>query len=419
MKDRKKRTLVIGILCCLLVFMGVGFAVMNATLNIDGTATATNTWSIVIDSITPIDNDTNAKSISTKVGTNKTDASFEVDFTKPGDYLEYEIVVNNEGSIDGYVEGLSFTYDDQVNENNNLFKITSNAKTGVYINAGESISFKVRIEYDSNAIKIPTSSVKFTLSANVVQKTQGEVVTPVKTCEEGEINLAGECFHVMSEDDTTYTLLAKYNLLVGNTVVVNPSTGDIISSTPLTEADQDYGIQSSTARGAYLEDWSNLESLTEVTVVGAIPFADIDESRKRYESCEGYGCYYGYWHDMANDKLLETYGTSYPAYVYDNNSKLYNHVENYESYLKGKGYNSVEARLMTYEEAEDLGCVRSDNTCEAAPSWVYSNSYWLGSADGSDFVWRVGSDGYFGYDYFDDDYDIGVRPVITILKSEI
>ena len=198
MKDRKKRTLVIGILCCLLVFMGVGFAVMNTALNIDGTATAINTWSIVIDSITPIDNDTNAKSILAQVGTNKTEASFEVDFTKPGDYLEYEIVVNNEGSNDGYVEGLSFEYEDETSENNNLFKITSNAQTGVYINAGESISFKVRIEYDSNAIKIPESAVKFTLSANIIQKTQGEEVTPVKTCEEGEINLAGECFHIIT-----------------------------------------------------------------------------------------------------------------------------------------------------------------------------------------------------------------------------
>ena len=71
MKKRNKRNLTIGILCCLLVFMGVGFAVMNATLNIDGTATAINTWSIVIDSITPIDNDTNAKSISVKVEPSK------------------------------------------------------------------------------------------------------------------------------------------------------------------------------------------------------------------------------------------------------------------------------------------------------------------------------------------------------------
>ena len=109
MKDRSKRNLTIGILCCLLVFMGVGFAIMNATLNIDGTATAINTWSIVIDSITPIDNNddkNDARSVSTNILDTKTEASFEVEFKKPGDYLEYNVVINNEGSIDGYVESI-------------------------------------------------------------------------------------------------------------------------------------------------------------------------------------------------------------------------------------------------------------------------------------------------------------------------
>ena len=410
MKDRKKRTLVIGILCCLLVFMGVGFAVMNATLNINGTATAINTWSIVIDSITPIDNDTNAKSILAQVGTNKTEASFEVDFTKPGDYLEYEIVVNNEGSIDGYVEGLSFAYEDQTSEDNSLFKITSNAQTGVYINAGESISFKVKIEYDSNATIIPSAPVKFTLSANIIQKTaQGGVVTPVNTCEEGEINLAGECFHIMYEDDTSYTLLAKYNLLVGNTVVVDETFAPQ-SITPIDLTTEGYGLQNSNAKGAIFDNlpWT-----------GTIAFADPDESRKQHESCTGDGCYYGYWTDLTSHELLETYGTNYPADVYDSNSKLYEHVENYESYLRSKGYNSIEARLMTFKEVENLGCVGSDNACTAAPSWVYSTTYWLGSAEYSNKVIAILSNSYFESNYFESSYGGGLRPVITILKSEV
>ena len=409
MKERNKRNLTIGILCCLLIFMGVGFAVMNATLNIDGTATAINTWSIVIDSITPIDNDTNAKSISAKVEPSKVEASFEVDFTKPGDYLEYEIVVNNEGSIDGYVEGLSFAYEDETNEDNSLFKITSDAKTGVYINAGESINFKVRIAYDSNATKIPSAPVKFTLSANIIQKTQGQVVTPVKTCEEGEINLAGECFHIMSEDDTTYTLLAKYNLLVGNTVAVNEDF-DIQSITPIAPTTEGYGLQSAGAKGLVEDD---------TTFIGTIAFADTDITRKRYDTCDDYACYYGYWYDMTNNKLLETYGTSYPADVYDSSSKLYEHIENYESYLKSKGYASVSARLMTYKEAEDLGCKIDDSSCTAASSWVYTSSYWLGFADGDYGTGFIAEGGFFGSGNFDSDFEFGIRPVITILKSEI
>ena len=34
MRDRKKRNIIIGSLCCLLVFMGIGYAILSQTLNI-------------------------------------------------------------------------------------------------------------------------------------------------------------------------------------------------------------------------------------------------------------------------------------------------------------------------------------------------------------------------------------------------
>ena len=170
MKDRKKRNLAIGLLCCMLVFMGVGFAILNSNLNINGTATAVNTWNIVIDSIIPIDNDTAATSVSTEIKASRAEASFAVDFTKPGDYLEYEVIVSNEGSIGGYLESVKLEFENPENTDNSLFKITNDAEEGTAINAGESISFKVRIEFDSEADRMPTSSVNFNLYTNVVQK---------------------------------------------------------------------------------------------------------------------------------------------------------------------------------------------------------------------------------------------------------
>ena len=38
MRDRRKRNIIIGTLCCLLVFIGIGYAVLNQVLNITGTA---------------------------------------------------------------------------------------------------------------------------------------------------------------------------------------------------------------------------------------------------------------------------------------------------------------------------------------------------------------------------------------------
>ena len=42
MRDRKKKNIIIGALCSLLVFMGIGYAILSQTLNISGIANMTD-----------------------------------------------------------------------------------------------------------------------------------------------------------------------------------------------------------------------------------------------------------------------------------------------------------------------------------------------------------------------------------------
>ena len=106
--------------------------------------------------------------------------------------------------------------------------------------------------------------------------------------------------------------------------------------------------------------------------------------------------------------------------MFDNNSLLYAPVQNYKTYLKNTlGKTSVDARLITYEELINLGCDISAETCKSAPSWVYSTNYWTASADVSSLVCCVNSNGYFDSGSFDYPVVLGLRPVITISKSEL
>ena len=116
---------------------------------------------------------------------------------------------------------------------------------------------------------------------------------------------------------------------------------------------------------------------------------------------------------------------SYPADVYNNNSLLYQIVEEYVSYLNTK-LTGTTGSLLTHSQAENLGCIGSNGACAPevngggnAPSWVYSTSYWTGSAGGADSVWGVYSHGYFDFVSYDISNYFGVRPVITISTSEI
>ena len=97
-----------------------------------------------------------------------------------------------------------------------------------------------------------------------------------------------------------------------------------------------------------------------------------------------------------------------------------------KSYGRSKG--AVSSRLLSYEEANALKAKKDSNTkinamyrgtANTADGCLY---YWLGSASGTYYVWRVyGFDGdlYATRGFFNISNYYGVRPVITILKSKI
>ena len=123
--------------------------------------------------------------------------------------------------------------------------------------------------------------------------------------------------------------------------------------------------------------------------------------------------------------------TTYPVDVYgdykdaegNQQNLVYPIVEEYVSYLNGTLIEDATGSLLTYNQAESLGC--SGSSCSSAPTWVYSTNYRTGSAADVPFVWMVCADGHFrnGVFYYDvgdtSDLDPGVRPVITISTSEI
>ena len=99
MRDRKKRNIMIASLCCLLVFMGIGYALLTQILTINGTATLTGNWNI---KITGIETAEIVGTASNELEPSYTDdtATFSVGLKKPGYKIKYIVRVENLGSID-------------------------------------------------------------------------------------------------------------------------------------------------------------------------------------------------------------------------------------------------------------------------------------------------------------------------------
>lgn len=97
-------------------------------------------------------------------------------------------------------------------------------------------------------------------------------------------------------------------------------------------------------------------------------------------------------------------------------SAINQYLSAYSNRLKSVGLSSVESRLIIVDELSTLGCDLSNWTCEAAPSWVYSFSYWT-NQNGT-YLNSTGSSGK-GAVYYAYDGTLPVRPVVEILDSEI
>lgn len=205
-----------------------------------------------------------------------------------------------------------------------------------------------------------------------------------------ELAIGTEGFYVISSNETNTVLLAKYNVLVGETITgsVNDEKESIDSHFTLTASDEGYGLQNSNADlfVSFGEDGFS------ITARGMVPF-----SGKPFWTASG---------------VVEKYGNSFPANVYDENSTIYEHINNYVNRLNTlELFTNVSGRLMTYEEANNL------KNSSKAYLLELGVEYWLGTAQSSNRVYMVDEEGKII------DMSVGywgtIRPVIIVPTSEL
>jgi len=163
------------------------------------------------------------------------------------------------------------------------------------------------------------------------------------------------------------------------------------------------------------------------------------ESRQAKESFTVRYSNSNYWWDNASSKISDkfTIGESGYAYTYrdknnnDTDNNLKDYVNNYKNYLINdmSMKNILDARLMSYEEAENMGCgEHSDGSC---PSYMsdymydghqgYKGWYWLGSIIDQSQQWVI-HDRYNRFDHGSivSSYNLAsIRPIVEVDKNSI
>ena len=104
--NRTQRNYIIAGLCMILVIMGVGYAAFQSQLRISGTSNITSNWSVKITDIQSKVVNGTPTNASEPTHTDTT-ATFRTTLTSPGDTMQYDVTVSNEGDIDAKLDKIT------------------------------------------------------------------------------------------------------------------------------------------------------------------------------------------------------------------------------------------------------------------------------------------------------------------------
>ena len=412
--------------------ISVGYAVINRTLTINGNSEVKqNTWDIHFENIQVITGSVASVKIPT-IDNTKLSIDFSFNLDLPGDFYEFTVDVKNAGTIDAMIDSINKTpelTETQQKYLNYVIEYQSGelVKTKQVVKAGELVRLKVRVEYrtDITEFDLPTTTQNLNLgfvvnyvqadSTGIVVENNGIKITPISY---GSVDAIGtvvtigdQQFYTIGTDGDNVKLLSMYNLHVGNYFGHIDETNLVsfnkqgINVNNLNYINSDY-VVSKLAGEVVLPDGIGLYSLPSST-------------QKQNSLAKGF-ISTGYpYIGVTQFSSSSQKGTKYSDY---SGSIVESYVNNYRNILEVEyGLDVVEARLITKEELtnENIRCVESNSKCNAAPTFIYSTSYWVGTAYNENKIFAVTSSGNLYNYYYSEEESLGVRPVIVIPKEDI
>ena len=452
--ERKKQIMTLSILLVSVLVISVGFAAFSATLKIKPNAMVNpdaSDFKVVFSSSAntletnsvPASPENMGEPATIDNTTVPTISGIEAKTKFPGDTVTYIFYVRNEGGYEAFLNSITFRGKSCIPEEGTSLTMVDSACnsitttvsvgsvtttetktniTGESLMPGESKQVTVTLSYDSNGAYVdgPFTVVFGDISmyyATVNDKNEevekicmltNDVNSNKQVDLADEITCVGEVFYVLPNDSSAHpsatgdniTLVTKYNLNVGN----DASTGI-------------KGVQNAEALGMRydLGENNNYNSCNftasdytdYMNTYGNTPPTRAD-FYKLGNGCNGSILFSetNYWGDVSEG-----------AFIYNNQSLLYPHVENYKGYMKNLGVDVKEASLVSLTQ---LGQVVTLMQTQGLYLNLNPTSFWIGSAAGAVYVYYVRSNLDYGsaYPQYDGLY-YGVRPIIVIPLSDI
>ena len=189
MKKAKKRTKYLLLL--LILFISVGYAILQSNLTITGTTSIQDSkWDIHWNNVVITEGSVSTSNADkATIDNTKTTVNYNIVLDKPGDFYEFTVDAVNTGTIDGMIDVISSKLNNE--EITTLpaylnYSITYSDGVSLQekqeLKAGTSETYKVRIEYkrDIEASQLPETTQTLNLSFSVTYKQANDAAEEVE-----------------------------------------------------------------------------------------------------------------------------------------------------------------------------------------------------------------------------------------------
>ena len=268
MVDKKKKKMVITTLVCVLVFIAVGYALLTQAIKVGVEGTLNGVWDVYISDIKLKNSTGRAQELNPAYVSNKVNANFEVDLYMPGDSVEYEVTVKNDGNIDATLR----TITTNATNTNEDIRFTHTIKQGEVLKKESETKFTFKIVFDERATTLPTNSdpIEVTMKLDYLQNTGNSLYVPTN------ITTDNTCFSYNASG-----VITKYDYSCGNEVSIPESIDGVninsIANNAFVASDNTKPLQSINMENAsYLttftfSDFTNLKYATLPKTLVEIP----------------------------------------------------------------------------------------------------------------------------------------------------
>ncbi|PID33555.1 hypothetical protein CR969_00215 [Candidatus Saccharibacteria bacterium] len=148
----------------------VTYAAFSQNLIINGTGSIGANWDVKITGITP--GSSNGATANGAPSFTSTSATFDVDLAYPGAYAEYQVAVENGGTVNAKLDSISGV--DTANAaapTDVQYTVSGVVANTTTLAAGDSNTATVRVEWDPASTAVDDASKTATITLNYVQDT--------------------------------------------------------------------------------------------------------------------------------------------------------------------------------------------------------------------------------------------------------